>query len=58
MGGWPKTPVELKRCIGAEGVRSIRWGGELCCLVCSAGTFIECDKFDKTIKIDKVTKDE
>ncbi len=40
---WPKTPVELVKCIGTEDVHSIRRKRELCCVMCSAGTFIGCE---------------
>ncbi len=40
MARWPNTHVELEKCTGADDVRSIRRERELCCLVCSAGTFI------------------
>ncbi len=40
MARWPNTHVELETCTGADDVRSIRRERELCCLVCSAGTFI------------------
>ncbi len=43
MARWPKAPVEVETCIGAEGVRSIRRGRESCVVVvCSAGKFIGC----------------
>ncbi len=50
MARWPKTPGELERYIGAESVRTIRQGRELCCVMRTAGEFIECvDKIeDKT----------
>ncbi len=45
----------MERCIGAEGVRSIRRERELRCLVCSAGTFIG---FVDNIKSKLITKGE
>ncbi len=42
MARWPKTPVELETCIGAEGVCSFRRERELCCLMCTVGTVIGC----------------
>ncbi len=43
MARWPKTPVELEKCIGAESVRMIRQERErVVFVVCTAGAFIGC----------------
>ncbi len=55
MARKPKTSGELEKSIGAECVRTIRWGREFCCLVCSAGTFIWCVD---NVKSEKITKGE
>ncbi len=39
---WPKTFVELEKCIGAECVRKITRERELCVFVRRGGIFIEC----------------